>query len=274
MIEAPIPRSTLLRLQRAELHLGSLREEITSYSRNRVRGRGERPSKPYRLVRKQNPERSGDDLVFEVIEPLPDTVPLLASEIVHHLRSALDNLIYHLAGDPPLTRYSSLQFPLFGESPADRSQARLYEKILLGVGEDAKGIVDDLQPHVLLGGDEVSRASANRLLQLADLSNIDKHRVLPIALAHRVTTTVGSMDPGPDPFATGTRLINFQMLKHNTVVQECIPDDAPTDHDVFCDVVVDDGWPDRVAGQSLWLMLSGILLTLQTFVIPRFETLT
>jgi hypothetical protein len=117
-------------------------------------------------------EREGEWHVQRIfIQESPDPAwSLLLSEVIHHLRSALDNLVWQL-------------IRLNGEEPTCRSQFPIYTKrapsverldtMLGGVGDDHRTRIEDLQPH--LGGDHPVRRALSELVQA---SNVDKHRFL------------------------------------------------------------------------------------------------
>jgi hypothetical protein len=273
IVEKSIPHSSSIRLARAQKQIDAIRARVISYNHGRPSRDGP-PSKPYRFVKKPNSERVCLDLVFEVVEPIPDDIFLLASEALHHLRSSLDNLVYDLAGSPGLSGHSRLAFPIVSNQPKVGSDdEKRYNRMVKGVGPDAKAVIDGLQPYALRNDGEEGAQRANQLLQLATLSNIDKHRILPIGAGHKTTVTGGSIGIGEDNFGISHTLFAIPMLKHNTVIWECFPEHMSLDISIFCDIVLDDGWPNDVAGRILADMLSRIRLTIEEFVFPKFAAL-
>jgi hypothetical protein len=149
-----------LRLKRADEHLDAFYPAIRTYiSRS-----------PYLISDKL--QREGDWHVQRMhIRERPDPAwALLVSEVIHHLRAALDNLVWQLVllnGAEPTCRN---QFPIYTKrAPSvDRLDAMLG-----GVRKDHRTRIEDMQPH--LGLDTPIRRA---LAELVQASNVDKHRSL------------------------------------------------------------------------------------------------
>jgi hypothetical protein len=118
-----------------------------------------------------------DDLVGQrhVIrcESLPVKVDIMLalSDVMYSLRSGLDQLAWQLAlmGTPNPSR--EVMFPIHSDQSVE--SRRKFSKIVKHMPPDAITVIEDLQPY--------KRGAAYRddpLWQLAELSNIDKHRVL------------------------------------------------------------------------------------------------
>ena len=121
---------------------------------------------------------------LRVLRDLPDDWELDVSDIGHHLRAALDNLVYQLAidngRDPDKSR---TQFPIF----ADEREYRLRkgtrpahrEAMLENVAKRNKVLIDQLQPYQ--AGPRQARRHPLWLLKL--ISDRDKHKTPHAALA-------------------------------------------------------------------------------------------
>ena len=94
---------------------------------------------------------------------------VLAGEIIHHLRSSLDHLVWQLVrvrGEYPLTAH--LEFPIFLDPEKFKSAA---PRKIQGVPSDAATLIEQAQPYHR-GGEN------DPLWILHDLDIHDKHRVL------------------------------------------------------------------------------------------------
>lgn len=105
-----------------------------------------------------------------VATPLPAHWSLLIGDIVHNLRSALDNLAFALvsANVPTLSRPDRVQFPIF-ESEVEFVRKRA--RYIGGMDPAAQAVIERLQPYHRL-----DRKYRSLLAVLHDLSNVDKHR--------------------------------------------------------------------------------------------------
>ena len=115
-----------------------------------------------------------DDLV-------PHEAQAIAGEIIHDLRSALDNLIYEVSRrNNTNVEVEQTQFVVSGDEESYRNQQRR----LRGLTEEQQRKVESIQPY----NTEDKWASL-----LSDLSNRDKHRYL-IALYNHSRITVSVRD--------------------------------------------------------------------------------
>jgi hypothetical protein len=152
------------KLVRAEEHLTTLEREILAYLGNGV------ARFPAYLDRQQHTVRVLFDLLVE--PPLPLCV--IAGDVVHNTRSALD----HLWG--ALTRSTQGGFPVYRKQP-DWEKAKA--EALSGIPETAHAVIERLQP--CSGTDEGYFVG---LLNL--LSNRDKHKLLNMTAAHAVNSRI------------------------------------------------------------------------------------
>jgi hypothetical protein len=113
-----------------------------------------------------------------IMEPnIDDTLSLLASDCLHNLRSALDNLVFRLAqlnmqslgkGIPEATQ-RSIAFPICDS----RLSFRGSRKAVACTSMEAKALVRRFQPY-----NRRESPFGKTLLSLRDLQDIDKHRTL------------------------------------------------------------------------------------------------
>lgn len=119
-----------------------------------------------------------------------DPFALMIGEVLHGLRGALDHLAYALASKHtvPLPEDVAQQseFPIFGDKNRKGNLGagrHMFDSSgiakIRGVDPAAQAIIKSLQPY-----HRGNNYTAHPLWQLHDLSNIDKHRLLPIAFFH------------------------------------------------------------------------------------------
>lgn len=159
------------RLERAGEHLAALdteRDAFLDKKNGRIVGHFERDSSEY---------------VFRFEGRLPDPrIGLIVGEFGHHLRAALDNLVWQLVrlrGGSPTWRT---------EYPIDKSRKRYRRKAsraLRGVSADDRAAIERTQPF-----HHGERASQSYLALLAWLNNVDKHRFVHIGTALPMRTPI------------------------------------------------------------------------------------
>lgn len=112
---------------------------------------------------------------------LPHKAQVIAGEIIHGLRSALDNLIYEVSRrNNDDVEVEQTQFVIAEDEESYRSQQRRLRKLT----DEEKRRVESIQPY----NNEDKWASL-----LSDLSNRDKHRYL-IAVHNHSRITVSARD--------------------------------------------------------------------------------
>lgn len=124
--------------------------------------------------------------------PVPSDLVLIAGEVAHQLRSALDHLVWDLVvqntGAPPPGTDSG--YPIF--RTADGYNRRAPQKIR-GVSPSAANRIFAAQPFHL--GD---RADEELTWIVQELNNTDKHRLIPVTLIYAFVGAVHmTVDDGP-----------------------------------------------------------------------------
>jgi hypothetical protein len=111
-------------------------------------------------------------LTHDVIEPPSDEWAPIIGDFAHNLRSALDHLVCQLSianeGDPDCRR---TQFPILRADGIEAHQA--LKRDIGSLAFDDQLAIRSLQPYA-----QAWPATGDRLWQLHDLNNIDKHRRL------------------------------------------------------------------------------------------------
>ncbi len=156
-----------LKLQRSEEHLNDLRAAYDAHSAE---------AQSYVAVGSQELGQDGTwwhvNRCTAAPEP-PAHWGLLAGDAVHNARSALDHLACRLVecNDRTATRQTS--FPLWEQEPSNPNQQRRFDSCIRGMSSQHQEAVRHLQPYLRPG-----TAEAWKLTILADLDNLDKHRLI------------------------------------------------------------------------------------------------
>lgn len=108
---------------------------------------------------------------LKVTAPIPINLRILAGEVITHLRSALDHLVWQLALLDGKTPSNGSQFPIFETKNDFRKSVARY---LSSISPEIREIIFDLQPFNLVNPKEHLLWILNRL------ANDDKHRLLTI----------------------------------------------------------------------------------------------
>jgi hypothetical protein len=133
--------------------------------------------------------QTGDTVIYTEPRPIPDGIGLIASDCIHSLRSALDQLVYalawkHTAGPMRHATVTNSEFPIYGPRAPYASESA---KRIGAIHPDAQAVIQRLQPHL-----RVNTYASDELWILDQLWNIDKHRRLPfMAAAVDISTVIG-----------------------------------------------------------------------------------
>jgi hypothetical protein len=145
-----------LRLKRADELLDAFYSAIRAYI----------DRKPYFIPPEL--EREGNWRVQRIYvreSPDPEWAVVL-SEVIHHLRSALDNLVWQLVILNGAEPYCRNQFPIYTKRAPSSNRV---DEVLRGVQRAHRTRIEDMQPY--LGGDAPIRRA---LAILVEASNADK----------------------------------------------------------------------------------------------------
>lgn len=166
-------RSIDAKLGRAEDHLRSIEDVVNSDAvTDLVKTRTDRDRQGRVRVR------------VDEIGEFPGVWDAWIGECIYNMRSALDHLAYGLniigsREDPP-PNWGSSQFPIYSDRSTYRhggKRGRPAKGLIQFFPRGAKAAVERVQPY---HGRKNDPAGARRLSDLAELSNIDKHRRFPI----------------------------------------------------------------------------------------------
>lgn len=203
------------RFRWAKQHSETLEAEYNSYFAE---------PKPYTL--EVQPDRKYTEYTFRVRirRSIPDDWPFVISDIVHNLRSCLDNLAFNLAGSPASEKLArKVQFPILRPG-RESGRAEFYKsakRMLPSVDDDALTIIEGIQPyHGLRGARPPAGTPAPwppyPLSILNQMSNVDKHRAPHVGFATITDVEIRSKIPPTDFVAYGGRF-----LEDNAVIARC-----------------------------------------------------
>ncbi len=154
----PSLSSAQRKLNRAIEHIYTLREETDTFEHSDAyESRAERDFR--------SPEEVEYVVYADERKTLPPHWPLVAGEIIHNLRAALDHAVY------AHTNRRSSSFPIFTDPCEFQVKGKPRIK---GVPKPARTLIEEAQPYKHFP----PRPSRDPLALLSSLSNADKHRTL------------------------------------------------------------------------------------------------
>jgi hypothetical protein len=112
-------------------------------------------------------------------QSIPLRFSVLAGEIIHHLRSSLDHLIWALAVARHQTPNFKVQFPIC--LTAEKFKSAVKGGIIKGISGSAQTIIERVQPYQNTNWRNI--ASDNPLAILHDFNNTDKHKLLAVVVS-------------------------------------------------------------------------------------------
>jgi hypothetical protein len=195
---------------------------------------------PYIIVRNFDEQTRQHRAEVTAVGPFPTDWSLRVSDIVHSLRSALDNLTYALAvkhsGAVKADTDSRLQFPIAdtqGGWDGKNGKGGQKERVRL-LSASAQAEIKRLQPC-----NRLDKTISSGLSILRQLSNTDKHKHLVLTLYVTTDANVTLSGTGIPP---GTRVGGFRgPLDHKTVIAlwNFEPHQTPSDMEVRGEMTFD-----------------------------------
>lgn len=157
--------SVLMKINRADEHIHEFDPALSAYL----------AGNPH-VPRVDHDAKTGiTTLRLEVRNPLPLKMNAILGDVLHNLRSALDHLAWQVALLNVSTPYDRTQFPIFddGQRYANAASGRYF--VLQSVAPVHRALFERLQPY-----QRGSQAQTHPLWLLHELSNTDKHRLVPV----------------------------------------------------------------------------------------------
>jgi hypothetical protein len=175
----------LLKLNRAEEHLESIKEMIDGFCESDFYSTGRELDRKGRLIAR----------VKNVKDPPPE-LGVLIGDCVFDYRSALDQFAYALAAahtNPlPKKLARSSAFPIYPTGPKFRGHgARPASDKIAGMSRSARARIERLQPYHRRKDPPLAA-----LWRLEELSNIDKHRLIHVTAAVGIRSQFRVNGPG------------------------------------------------------------------------------
>jgi hypothetical protein len=156
------------KLKRAEQNIVNLKAEIDLF----VQG-GEYPVLPH-----PNSEEWEKAKAYHRDKRIPLRFSVLAGEVVHHLRSCFDHVVWHFSAGRVTTRNeNAIEFPVLDSDPAgNKNKVGEYNRKIQAIANpDVIALIKKMQPY------EVGSHIANHaLLIIHNMDRFDKHRELVI----------------------------------------------------------------------------------------------
>lgn len=121
-------------------------------------------------------------LLLEAIEyhknrAIPLRFGVLAGEIVHHLRSCLDHVVWIFSDPNRIKNPRQIEFPIFEKRPIEKDALALYERKVQGItNARVLDLIESLQPYNFADATDTPLA----IIQSFDI--IDKHRELVLCV--------------------------------------------------------------------------------------------
>ncbi|HEX3571777.1 MAG TPA: hypothetical protein VHU44_13230 [Acidobacteriaceae bacterium] len=154
------------KLKRADQNIVNLDTEIKSFLQG-----GEYP-----VIPKPNTQGWEEALAYHRHKPIPLRFSVLTGEIVHHLRSSLDHVVWHFSDSAARAKPHSIEFPIFEIEPTEKNEIARYAGKVKGItNANVLRLIKEMQPY------QVGSDVANHLLLIIhNMDRWDKHRELVI----------------------------------------------------------------------------------------------
>lgn len=152
------PDTVVLKLQWAEKRFSDLWRILDKFGRRAC---------PFVIERDPNTREILYKLAFD--PAIDDEIPLIAGEVLQHLRSALDYLAWALVVANHEKPSSKTCFPIISHAPTAPEYEPVFARAVKGMHKDAVDLIRQIKPHE--GGNQV-------LVALHELNRREKHRLL------------------------------------------------------------------------------------------------
>jgi hypothetical protein len=101
----------------------------------------------YPVIPQENRQATLKAIQYHKELAIPLRFNVLSGEIIHHLRSCFDHLIWELSSSTYRTRHR-VEFPVLERRPSDKDTRASYKRKIKGIGSsDVKKLIGDLQPY-------------------------------------------------------------------------------------------------------------------------------
>jgi hypothetical protein len=152
------------KLNRADENIVNLNSEIDAF---------------FQACRYPTLPKNDDEALLEAIEyhknlAIPPRFSVLVGEIIHHLRSCLDHVVWQFSSDEyRRDSFWKIEFPVFSDEPIEKDALARYKGKVKGItNPDVLGLINDLQPY------NAPDAADAPIWIIHDMDIVDKHREL------------------------------------------------------------------------------------------------
>ncbi len=218
---------------------------------------------PGEIVHENHPDAREYLVICKRAPVPPSEMGVVIGEIVHSLRSCLDNLIYALAiqetkQDPP-PHWQRLDFPIFSKKADFNKQ---WQERLSIFSEGAQTLIKELQPFK----EHSHNLSSHGLWLLHELDIIDKHRRLSVVCQEPLQISIGADEP------ITVTYIHSGPLVDDAVLMRCVTDGSQDVH-VHTEFALDVAFyePDVLPKYPLVIPMLGFLIELTEDIVNEFE---
>jgi hypothetical protein len=165
-----------LKLGRAREHFDGIKSELSEW----------RDSRPYSIIKEHNAEVGRHSMIVELRSSPFDRWSLMAADCVSNLRSVLDHLVYAFAvrdtGKAIPPDAWKLQFPICDDCAAFKREIKKGR--INGLGSKAQAFIERAQPYNRGYTTIDSTRIPPILTVLREFNDLDKHRLLNVAITH------------------------------------------------------------------------------------------
>ena len=156
------------KLKRASQNIVNLEIEIRAFFQS---------GKYYPILPSPNDESWQEAVDYHRKREIPQRFSVLAGEIVHHLRSCLDHIVWQFSSDTYRRESpNAIEFPVLEFRPRDKNAIARYEGKIKGISNTkVRELICNLQPY-FAGSD----AANHPLCIIHNMDRFDKHRELAI----------------------------------------------------------------------------------------------
>jgi hypothetical protein len=130
----------------------------------------------YPVVPENNNELLLDAIKYHQQLVIPPRFSVLVGEIIHHLRSCLDHVVWIFSCEEyRVSKFRKIEFSIFEKRPVDKMSRSLYEGKIKGItNPQVLSLIEQLQPYNTLDPVE------SPLFIIHNFDVIDKHRELVV----------------------------------------------------------------------------------------------
>ncbi len=150
------------KLKRAEENINNLYSEMDRFFQE----------SDYPTFPENDPELRLKAIEYHSNLTIPPRFSVLTGEIVHHLRSCFDHLVWHFSVGP-IKNPRQVEFPVFKERPVNQDRCAAYERKVQGVMDSSvRALIEGLQPY------NATDPVDSPLQLIHDFDIVDKHQGL------------------------------------------------------------------------------------------------